>query len=665
MIQRFGDELLPQLRKVGTKRSVIRSLEQSSVFFAFFATYSLACWWGGIQVQRGLKTGQVMTVSLFVSWRVVADNECIQSLFNMGNCLFALASIVPQMTSIADAMICLKEIRRQIEREPFIDVRDETGIQLGETGWVPSFTLENVSFAYPSRPGIPVLRNVSVKIESGIVTAFVGHSGSGKSTIASLLMREYDPKPSNIPNKDDSMQPADEIASWGERLNSQDKDHLQPVDIGKITRYNSGDRSVEGAGKVCFAGRNIREYNLRWLRSQIAMVPQNPQLFTATVFENVAAGLTGTELEYRPDIDGATDAPDEVKKRALQIRQLCNEALMKAEAWQFVSQLPKGMDTLISGGRTGVLSGGQRQRLAIARALVRKPICLLLDEATSALDMHTEEKIRMTLEQESTERGMTTIIIAHRLRTVAAAEHIVVMKQRRVVDEGRYDELLDEKRPDQTFRDLATLQRTDPIPGVDHVDDMIAGKDKVNGARSGKLSLVEVPSRPESNAGNVQLSRRNSQAAFYREPDSHLCASRKWALFCRSWPGRLGTRWMSSGKGINKRREQSTKPGSSAALPFTQVAVIDHHDELTMLPDLNEKETHGIARGFLRLVQSQKWFFLIGLSTGVLAGMSFPIAGWMTGKAVHSLSDAKVRPGINTWSLWFLVIAIIDIFVFL
>lgn len=84
-----------------------------------------------------------------------------------------------------------------------------------------------------------------------------------------------------------------------------------------------------------------------------------------------------------------------------------------------------------------------------------------------------------------------------------------------------------------------------------------------------------------------------------------------------------------------------------------------------MLPDLHEKKNRRIARGFLTLVQSQKWFLFIGLSAGVLAGMSFPIAGWMTGKAVHSLSDTEVRPSINMWSLWFLVIAIIGIFVYL
>jgi ATP-binding cassette subfamily B (MDR/TAP) protein 1 len=126
-----------------------------------------------------------------------------QSFFNMVNVLFTVAHAVPAIASISDALVCLKEIRRQIEREPLIDVRDESGIKLPKTGWTPCFALDSVTFVYPSRPGIPVLDDVSVKIEAGTMSAIVGSSGSGKSTIASLLLREYDPETANIPNESD------------------------------------------------------------------------------------------------------------------------------------------------------------------------------------------------------------------------------------------------------------------------------------------------------------------------------------------------------------------------------------------------------------------------------------------------------------------------------
>lgn len=505
----------------------------------------------------------------------------------MINCLFTLAGIVPLITSLADAMISLKQIRRQIEREPFIDVREESGIKLPETGWAPSFALENVIFAYPSRPTIPALNNVSVKSETGTVTAFVGPSGSGKSTLVSLLLREYDPETANIPDKNDAI-PADKE---GARL---------PTDI---RAPDIPEALVKGAGKVYFAGRDIREYNLRWLRSQLAVVPQNPQLFTGTVFENVAAGLVGTAAEYRPDIDGAADASPNIKKRAIEIRQLCLEAMQKSQAWSFVSRLPRGMDTMISGGRTGVLSGGQGQRLAIARALVRNPTCLLLDEATSALDAETEERIRLVLEREFVERGMTTIIIAHRLSTVAKAGRIIVMKEGRVVDQGRYEDLMDKNRPDQTFRKLANMQRVDH----DCTDCDTAGE---------------------------MMSAGSSAMAEERR------------LFQPS-------------TGVQTDAKHTTAP-CNASSPAVSSRKANFEEEKQ-----NEEKGRRSARVFFKHIVSQKGYFITGGLAGVLAGIPYPIVGWMTGNAVHSLSDVKARPGINSWSLWFLVVAIIDLFSYL
>ena len=569
-----------------------------------------------------------------------------QAFFNYANILSALASIVPHVSSITDAMVALKEIRNHIERQPFIDVRNESGIKLPEMGWNPSFALENVTFAYPSRPAVPALNNVSVKIQPGTVTAFVGPSGSGKSTTASLLLREYDPETANIPNSNDPIPEGKEDDGDGKDIKETEKARRQSSDIEKATPPAEGEELVKGGGKVYFAGRDIREYNLRWLRSQVAVVSQNPQLFTATVFENVAAGLTGTDLEYRPDIDGAEDAPPEIKARTAKIRELCSEAMQKAQAWQFVSKLPEGMDTMIAGGRTGVLSGGQRQRLAIARALVRKPACMLLDEATSALDADTEEKIRVMLERELAERGMTTILIAHRLSTVAKAGRIIVMKEGRVVDQGRYEELMDKNRPDQTFRQLALTQRADPDLAHDADTDGEGNEAKHGPLASGRRDQPISAAVSTSDCTAVEL-KREHQATH-----TQLGHVRKASLVYRR--KRPDTPWTTSGRGSLLFQPEHGLENPASALRQLEQAVF---------PEMKKEDRQQSLHRSFSLVTSQKWFCLIGTLGGLSTGVSYPLAGWMTGGAVHSLSDVAVYPGINTWAFWFLILAIINLVV--
>lgn len=576
LIQRLDSDLLKRLQKLGAKRSIIRALEQSSVYFAVFLTYSLTFWYGGIQVRQGLATGHVLTV-----------------FFNYITLLFALANVVPHFTSIADAVVSLGKIRRHIERQPLIDVRDDSGVKLSKTGCEPSFALRNVTFFYPSRPTTSALKNVSFRIRPGTVTAIVGPSGSGKSTAAALLLRDFDPA-APLSNRNASTLEVEEDGRDEKAKRAVNARH-ELIDNEKQGTASEDEELVAGGGKVLFADRDVREYNVRWFRNQTAVVSQNPQLFTGTVFENVAAGLTGTDLEYRSDIDGAADAPMEIKERTTRIRELCAQALKKAHAWPFVSELPDGMDTMIAGGRNGLLSGGQRQRLVIARALVSKPACILLDEATSALDTDTEAKIRSMLEQEAAERGMTTIFIAHRLSTVVRADHIIVMKEGCVVDEGRYEELMEESRPNQEFRQLAITQLLSP-------------------------DLAHVDAAPETKAINP----------------------------------------------VKSSLEHGALVSRSKALETNYTAQAEVEDvEQAFSSVLDEPARHGYMHGFLVLLRHQKWFFIIGTLGGVCAGSSFPIAGWMLGKAVQALSDERARPGINTWSLWFLILSIIDLFTYL
>ncbi|MFO1163122.1 MAG: ABC transporter transmembrane domain-containing protein [Reyranellaceae bacterium] len=239
-----------------------------------------------------------------------------------------------------------------------------------------SVQFEGVSFRYPTRPEALALDHFDLGVAPGETVAIVGPSGAGKTTVFNLLLRFYDPE----------------------------------------------------AGVIRVDGLDIRELHFADLRRTLAIVPQEPVLFTASVADNIRYG--------RPE---ASDA--EVRAAA--------EA---ASALAFIEAMPKGFATDL--GTRGVrLSGGQRQRIAIARALLCNPAILLLDEATSALDAESELAVQQALDRLMHQR--TTLVIAHRLATVQKADRIVVIDQGRVVDVGRHADLV---RRGGLYARLAELQ---------------------------------------------------------------------------------------------------------------------------------------------------------------------------------------------------------------
>jgi ATP-binding cassette subfamily B protein len=247
----------------------------------------------------------------------------------------------------------------------------------------PQLRLEGITFYYPTRPGQAALQDVSLTIEAGKSLALVGPSGAGKSTVFELLQRFYDPQ----------------------------------------------------QGRVLLNGEDIRELGLQQLRSHVALVPQQPALFTGDVRYNIAYG--------RPD---ASDAEVTAAARA-------------AHADEFIERLPDGYASHL--GEQGVrLSGGQRQRIALARAILNDPEILLLDEATSALDTESEYQVQQALHELMHNR--TTVIIAHRLSTILHADNIAVLDQGRLVACGTHAQLMQSCK---LYQRLASLQFRDTQPG--------------------------------------------------------------------------------------------------------------------------------------------------------------------------------------------------------
>jgi ATP-binding cassette, subfamily B, bacterial len=233
-----------------------------------------------------------------------------------------------------------------------------------------------VSFAYPARPGALALERFSLAVSQGERVALVGPSGAGKTTLLALLLRFYDPQ----------------------------------------------------AGALRIGGIDLRDFEPQALRRLIAVVPQDPVIFAASVLDNVRYG--------RPEAS----------------REEAERACEQAYALEFVHRLPQGMDTVL-GERGVTLSGGQRQRLSIARALLADRPILLLDEATSSLDAASERMVQQALE--ALERGRTTLVIAHRLATVQHADRIIVMDRGRIAAQGSHAELM---KQGGLYANLAALQ---------------------------------------------------------------------------------------------------------------------------------------------------------------------------------------------------------------
>ncbi|KAG9110045.1 hypothetical protein FRC07_008242, partial [Ceratobasidium sp. 392] len=380
-LARKYDQYLYQLQKLSKWRSIVRGLELSIANCILNLTYSVAFWYGSQQVVRSnMAVGLVFTI-----------------FWNMFNAIFAIATILPHISAVRDSVTISARILEDIDRVPSIDVSNPDGVKLwdrrtGENKKV-EIELRNVTFSYPSRPDHKSLDDVSLVLEAGKVTALVGASGSGKSTVAALLLRYYDP-----------------------------------------TRSQPDEKPP---GRILIAGHDLENLNLCWIRSQIGVIAQDPQLFTASIFENVAFGLGGTPWE----LPTSTSDPN-YAERLVDARSRVEYALKQAQAWDFVCKLPEGLDTRVTAGRTGVLSGGQRQRIAAARAFVRKPRILLLDEGTSALDSETEQRMMAAIHEEQVQTGMTTILIAHRLSSIQNADRIIVMSNGRIAEQGTYTELM-------------------------------------------------------------------------------------------------------------------------------------------------------------------------------------------------------------------------------
>lgn len=342
--------------------------------------FALAFWQGSrLFVSGEVDIGAVLTVLLGEAFFSFCTSVSVCSLLSTDTythtrlaILLGTASlgiVAPSAQALTSAIAAAEQIFSIIHAPLPITSRPDGGEKPVELQGC--FAFRDVHFSYPSRPDVPILNGLDLTIEAGKTTALVGASGCGKSTIFSLLQRFYDPQ----------------------------------------------------YGTIELDGHRLDELSVEWLRSNMAVVSQEPILFNTTIHQNIAFGLHKTGCRYTPERE----------------RLLVVAAATKACAHDFIVAQPDGYDTVV-GDRGALLSGGQRQRVAIARALISDPKILLLDEATSALDTVSENLIQAALS--AARRDRTVLMIAHRLSTAQSADCIVVLGEQGVVEKGTYQELV-------------------------------------------------------------------------------------------------------------------------------------------------------------------------------------------------------------------------------
>ncbi|TQS33165.1 hypothetical protein Golomagni_06496, partial [Golovinomyces magnicellulatus] len=292
--------------------------------------------------------------SVFLARDEIGIEKMLTALMAVMVGSLTVASIGPYFQAFTDAASTVSHLMFVIDRETPLDGTDT------ETGDKPEHVeghlrLQNIQHIYPSRPDVTVMDNVTLDFEAGRVTALVGASGSGKSTIVGLIERFYDPD----------------------------------------------------AGAAYLDDIDLRDLNLKWLRTQIGLVSQEPTLFSTDIFSNIAHGLINTPQQHLPD--------DEKEKIII-------DAAKMANAHGFISQLPDGYRTMV-GERGFLLSGGQKQRILLARALYKNPKILVLDEATSHLDVWNEQAVNQAIQQ----IPLTRLIVAHRPETIQMSERVIVL----------------------------------------------------------------------------------------------------------------------------------------------------------------------------------------------------------------------------------------------
>ncbi|RGP64182.1 atpase [Fusarium longipes] len=428
-------ERMKGARKQGINKAFIAAIQAGILYFIAYSANALAFWQGSTQIADMVEGNGNASVGDIYTVILLLVDACV-----------VLGGIAPLLPLVGAAIGSFEKLREDMDSPATIDTGSNNGERLASVEGTVSF--RNVSFAYVSRPHNAVLNKVSFECPAGKHTALVGLSGSGKSTVAGLTSRIYDPS--------------------------------------------------EGA--VLLDGHDIRNLNVKDLRSHMSLVQQEPSLLNRSIVENIALGILnspqpehekfksailGTGLaELAAKLrqgDDLVTAAQNFGQRMVDLVDRVHEAARLADASGFIGRLEHGYGTLVGvGGK--LVSGGQRQRLALARALIRDPKILILDEATASLDSASEHRIQMAIE--SIAKNRTVVAIAHRLSTIKNADNIIVMNAGEIIEQGNHLELM---ALNGSYASMVRLQTVDSEDASSTTSAV-----RVDGVFSEKNSIVDL-----------------------------------------------------------------------------------------------------------------------------------------------------------------------------
>jgi ABC-type multidrug transport system fused ATPase/permease subunit len=467
----------------GLKKALAVGVQSGVLYFIAYSANGLAFWQASQRIADAVRH-DAKTASVGVTFTVVFiliegqldSSSALRNSANAWTATLVLSQVAPFLHLFGAAVASFRKLREDMDREPLIDGTAASGLRLSQAEG--GFEFKDVSFTYPSRPEVTVLDQINIRIPPRKHTAIVGFSGSGKSTIAGLLTRLYDPN----------------------------------------------------QGQVLFDGHNLRDLNLHDLRSFLSLVQQDPSLLDRSILENIAHGLInsshpshahlkttllGPELaDLAHQVREGQDleaAAEKMGSNVVEIISLVRKSAELADADAFIVALQHGYGTVVgSSGR--LISGGQKQRIALARALVKDPTVLILDEATASLDSRSEQRIQGAISRVAS--GRTMITIAHRLSTITGADNIIVMQKGRILEEGTHSTLM---AKNGAYADLVRLQTLGSTSGKNETADH--GSSTKHATEEGLLSIdgIGTVEKTEISASQAEV---NESAEEQEEPET-------------------------------------------------------------------------------------------------------------------------------------------------